>query len=572
MDASDSSLIREFLKGGQEAPFRQLVERYQDMVFSAAMRRTGDAGRAEEVAQDVFLLFAARARTLVACPNLAGWFYKTTLKKSANRMRSDISREQREGRYAAEAEATEGAASAVPPMAFALVDEALASLRPKDRDALVLRYFRGLGLAEVGRAQGASAEAARKRVRRALSKMEGFLRGRGVAVPSAVAAAAVLQQSTQAAPAGFASATAGLAPVPAATFVTSTFTSIITMTKTQIAVAAALVVAAPIVVHQTAISKLEDEKEELAGRATTGPSPSSVTGSPGEEGGTLTALTPGGSVGDASGQGREVAGSGNEDYEAYLDELVSLWGDEANFDAMISLVAQQERVEANKLLEMVAKLALDEATAAKVREQISQNLARSEGQRKKMRDVAAKIREQASRSPDPEGTLRATVDRFKSSRMTPDELAALGITGEEMEPGDVEPGMGIEALLSDEQNRRLEAMQDEKKWERRRKKAEQRVYRELAEIQGLLQLTDEQKDRAVAALRGNYFSLAEPGVIKIDPGADLSGLSVSGIMRKRMEMKLAKFSEFLEPDQLGVYRKHLEKDLERYVEDAGEAE
>ena len=89
MDASDSSLLREFIEGTGERSFRHLVERYQNLVFSTALRRLGDRGRAEEVAQDVFVFLSEQARLLVRHPNLAGWLYKTTMKKAANRMKSE---------------------------------------------------------------------------------------------------------------------------------------------------------------------------------------------------------------------------------------------------------------------------------------------------------------------------------------------------------------------------------------------------------------------------------------------------------------------------------------------------
>ena len=56
----------------------------------------------------------------------------------------------------------------------AWVDAALRKLRERDREAVVLRFMRGLPLAEVGAELGISEEAARKRVDRAVEKLRGL--------------------------------------------------------------------------------------------------------------------------------------------------------------------------------------------------------------------------------------------------------------------------------------------------------------------------------------------------------------------------------------------------------------
>ncbi len=547
MDASDSSLIREFLEGGREAPFRQLVERYQDMVFSTALRRTGDAGLAEEIAQDVFLVLAARARMLASCPNLAGWLYKTALKKSANRMKSDTRRERREEKFATESMAAEGATDVVPPMAFALVDEALASLRAKDREALLLRYFQGLGLAEVGSAQGASADAARKRVGRALSKVEGFLKGRGVVVPSAVAAAA-LQQSTHAAPAGFASAAAGVAAAPATSALSTAFTSIITMTKTQTAIVATLVVATPIVVQQAAISKLEDRKEELVSQAEGRPAGLSASRSHGEGEGVLSALTKG-----------EGGKSAREEGEwDFFDDIKSIMEDEASMGAIMSLASQGQRAEANKLVDkIVAELALDEATAAKVRGQVLRNVERQH---------AAMGAIWKAFNP----SLKGGAGDGAADDLEAMDLVQMDLTPEEMLRGGVEMLDGVEAFLSDEQMEQLEKLEEKEEEAEMQKFAENMAYSELADLQELLQLTDEQKDQALAVFQEEWASWGdwddEDGGETAEP--DGSDLSPAEIDRKELEEKLKKFSEFLDSDQLGVYRKYLEEEMTEYSGDA----
>ena len=77
-------------------------------------------------------------------------------------------------------------------------------LGEKDRNAIVLRFFENKSLGEVGSALGASEDAAKMRVNRALEKLRKFFVKRGVALSGAAIAAAVSANSVHAAPAGLA--------------------------------------------------------------------------------------------------------------------------------------------------------------------------------------------------------------------------------------------------------------------------------------------------------------------------------------------------------------------------------
>ena len=85
-----------------------------------------------------------------------------------------------------------------------LLDDALAGLSAADRHAVVLRYFDGKSLGEVGAALGASEDAAKMRVNRALEKLRTFFTKRGVTLTATVLTAAISANSVQAAPLGLA--------------------------------------------------------------------------------------------------------------------------------------------------------------------------------------------------------------------------------------------------------------------------------------------------------------------------------------------------------------------------------
>lgn len=85
-----------------------------------------------------------------------------------------------------------------------LLDTAVATLGEKNRRAIVLRFYEGRNLREVGVALGASEDTAKKRVTRALEKLRTFFIKRGVTLTTAILASAVSANSVHAAPMGLA--------------------------------------------------------------------------------------------------------------------------------------------------------------------------------------------------------------------------------------------------------------------------------------------------------------------------------------------------------------------------------
>ena len=66
------------------------------------------------------------------------------------------------------------------PQIAPLLDDAMGRLGEKDRNAMVLRFFEDRNFEEVGAALGASEDAAKMRVNRALEKLRTFFTKRGV--------------------------------------------------------------------------------------------------------------------------------------------------------------------------------------------------------------------------------------------------------------------------------------------------------------------------------------------------------------------------------------------------------
>jgi RNA polymerase sigma factor (sigma-70 family) len=254
----DRELVTDYVAKGSESAFRALVNRYLGLVYGTALRQVGDRGAAEEITQNVFMALARKAPRLHGMETLGGWLHRTTILESRARSRADLRRIQREGTAAELARVEAEGASLLDPVE-PLLDEALLRLREPDRMALMLRFWDDRPLKEVGAALGVDEDAARKRVSRALDQITKFFTERGFQIGAAGCATALATSAPGAVPTGLAttvlnaSLTAGASTSPLAVL----GLKLMTLTKTQTAVACALVVAVPLAVQHRAEARLD---------------------------------------------------------------------------------------------------------------------------------------------------------------------------------------------------------------------------------------------------------------------------------------------------------------------------
>ena len=217
METDDFQLLREFVEQGSEPAFSELVRRHVSLVYSVAWRHTTNAHRAEEITQAVFIILARKASSLKRHTILSGWLFQTARLTSANFLRAERRRAAREQEAYMQSLANESAPSDWSQLAPVL-DEAVAKLGEKDRNAVVLRFLEGKSLGEVGASLGVTEDAAKMRVNRALEKLKRFLGKRGAALSVASLATALSANAMQSAPLGLAatSATAALLPATSA--------------------------------------------------------------------------------------------------------------------------------------------------------------------------------------------------------------------------------------------------------------------------------------------------------------------------------------------------------------------
>ncbi len=195
------ALLREYAETGSEPAFATLVEKYVNLVYSTALRGAGNTHAAEEITQAVFIILARKARSFSKRTVLSGWLYRTTRLTAANFLRGEIRRQRREQEAYMQTILNEPEPEIWPQIA-PLLDDAMERLGEKDRNAIVLRFFENKNLREVGAALGASEDAAKMCVNRALEKLRKFFSKRGVTLSGMAIAGAVSANSVQAAPVG----------------------------------------------------------------------------------------------------------------------------------------------------------------------------------------------------------------------------------------------------------------------------------------------------------------------------------------------------------------------------------
>jgi RNA polymerase sigma factor (sigma-70 family) len=190
----DFELLRALARRGDQQAFAAIVQRHLNLVYATALRKAQDPSSAEEISQDVFAVLARNAWQFGPGDSVPAWLYRTTLLKAKAWLRSEIRRRRRE-QAAAELGTTMKTPDDQPALRtlIPLLDEALLSLREKDRSVLLLRYYESRSLRDVGAALNVGEDAAQKRVAGALDKLTLYFQRCGFRAATTAATAAALE-------------------------------------------------------------------------------------------------------------------------------------------------------------------------------------------------------------------------------------------------------------------------------------------------------------------------------------------------------------------------------------------
>jgi RNA polymerase sigma-70 factor (ECF subfamily) len=162
------------------------VRRYQRPVISLLVRLTGDAALAEDLAQETFVKAFRNLAAFDATRRLSAWILRI-----AHNVGIDAMRRRRVRIVSTDARPSGGPAQAPEPPAPAMPDpveqqalrgalqDAMATLRSDQREAIVLRYEEGLSFEEIGQVLGIPEVTARSHVHRARKELARLLTAAG---------------------------------------------------------------------------------------------------------------------------------------------------------------------------------------------------------------------------------------------------------------------------------------------------------------------------------------------------------------------------------------------------------
>ena len=154
--------------------YRELVRRYEGLIFNTCRRVIGTTEDAEEVTQDTLLQIFHKLHQFQGRSSFKTWLYKIVHNYCRNRI-SKLAR-KREGQnsyeeHAANDEDDREADNRRAALSQA-VEEALGKIKESEREVIVLKFMNGLTLQETAEVLGVKLSAAKMRLYRALESFK----------------------------------------------------------------------------------------------------------------------------------------------------------------------------------------------------------------------------------------------------------------------------------------------------------------------------------------------------------------------------------------------------------------
>jgi len=138
----DAELLRRYVDSRSEVDFTVLVERHLNLVYQAALRRTGGrSDLAQDVTQQVFTTLAREAPKLVSHPTLVGWLFTATRHVASQLLRTERRRQEREMQALVRNSLENTEPDADWDQIRNHLDEVMDQLAERDRTAILMRFF-----------------------------------------------------------------------------------------------------------------------------------------------------------------------------------------------------------------------------------------------------------------------------------------------------------------------------------------------------------------------------------------------------------------------------------------------
>ena len=171
--ASDTELFLEFTKG-DTAAFNKIVNRYQGRLLNFVYRFTGDRETAQDIVQETFLRVYRKREQYCSTANLSTWIFTIAgnLAKSELRHRKrwhlvPIGKEDRQDVAEKIVDQSLGPNQIAEKKAIERnIQEAIGSLSPKYREAVILRDIEAMSYEQIAQIVGCPVGTAKSRVNR----------------------------------------------------------------------------------------------------------------------------------------------------------------------------------------------------------------------------------------------------------------------------------------------------------------------------------------------------------------------------------------------------------------------
>lgn len=173
LEETARQLIEGCRRGDPEA-FRALFEKHKDMVYSVALRYSGDTAAAQDIAQDTFLKLFSTIGSFRGESNFEAWLYRMVVNRCFDQKRKTRRLTS----------LPEGIVEALYKTDVSVLDEVLRAemsthvravvdtLSPDQRMVIVLRYTQGLSYEEIAAILACSAGTVASRLSRAHKVLE----------------------------------------------------------------------------------------------------------------------------------------------------------------------------------------------------------------------------------------------------------------------------------------------------------------------------------------------------------------------------------------------------------------
>jgi RNA polymerase sigma-70 factor (ECF subfamily) len=151
--------------------FRRLIETHQRMVFSLALRITGDTSLAEEVAQDVFLELHRSVEGLSSEDHIRFWLRRVAVHRATDAIRRRSHRPESTAEEWVDGHSIEEDAPVSSVVIQARLEELLRTLPESMRVAVVLRYQEEMLVDEIAELLGQPLATVKSNLQRGLKLM-----------------------------------------------------------------------------------------------------------------------------------------------------------------------------------------------------------------------------------------------------------------------------------------------------------------------------------------------------------------------------------------------------------------